>query len=81
MSALASSSDTRFWLLEKVNYQKGDVDMDGEFTQDDIDLISSYINESVTFNNMQSFLADVDDNGVINISDAKAIESLIDKLY
>ncbi|MBQ7999915.1 MAG: hypothetical protein IJ298_01695 [Ruminococcus sp.] len=81
MSSMENSSEKKYWLLEKVNYKKGDVNIDGEFTEEDINLISSYLNDSVVFNNMQSFLADVDDNGVIDTSDATAIESLIDKLY
>lgn len=81
LSTLVSSSEKRFWMLERVNYQKGDVNIDGEFTETDILMMSAYLSGSLAFNNMQKFLADVNNDGIISISDSTELEKLIDMLY
>lgn len=73
-SELIPTSDSYFWSLEKVNYHIGDVDLNGNISENDAELIQKYCVDLTDFNNLQKYLADVDKDGRIDILDATAIQ-------
>ena len=64
------------WKLEPV-YIKGDVNMDGAVTQADVDLALRASALLVTLNSLQTFLADMDNNGALQASDANKISQML----
>ncbi len=60
------------------NWDKGDVNMDGELTVADAELIQRYIAETVGLNSTQRNLADFNEDGEISIADAVRIRQEID---
>lgn len=65
------------WNFERVGYQKGDVDFDGSFTNQDVLLVQKKIAKIMSFADDQSYLADANCDGEINSSDVLAIQRLI----
>lgn len=55
----------------------GDVNLDGNLTQADIDLIQAYSVEAVSFSPEQLVRADLDNNGKIDIDDVRQLQYLI----
>lgn len=68
-----SGNDSQKWYLEKINYQKGDVNQDGTISQADSQLVLKAVQHLVSFTEVQVFLGDIDGNGVCDQSDVKAI--------
>lgn len=67
----------RMWLLENINYRKGDVTLDGNVTGSDVIEIQKYISSIVDFNNAQLYLADANNDYEIDIKDVTFLQSLI----
>lgn len=57
--------------------RKGDVNLDGTLSIDDVTLIQMYIASIGDFSNIQMLVADVNDDGVINIADITALQHLL----
>lgn len=68
------------WCLEKVNYVRGDANLDGNYNVNDATYIRRYVADMETLNNKQLFLGDANYDGVVNIKDATRIESVISDL-
>jgi hypothetical protein len=64
------------WALELI-YIKGDVNMDGQVTQADADLVLKASAKLVTLTALQTFLADMDNNGAIQSADSRAIQLML----
>lgn len=71
-----SSSKKSCWILEEINYRRGDVDLDGDLDVDDETYIQSYISNTQTFNNKQLYLADVNDDGRITTADSTKLQKI-----
>lgn len=71
-----SSSKKSCWILEEINYRRGDVDLDGDLDTNDESCIQRYIAGTYTFNNKQLYLADVNDDGRITTADSTKIQKI-----
>lgn len=67
----------RMWVLEDINYQNGDVNMDGGIDVTDATLISEWLGHTIVLSNAQNLLADANYDGTISIQDATYIRKLI----
>ncbi len=67
----------RMWVLEDINYRKGDANSNGSITIQDVTAIQEYLSHTAVFNNMQEFLADANADGVVNIHDVSYIQRLL----
>ena len=67
----------RMWVLEDINYQNGDVNMDGDIDVTDATLISEWLGHTIVLSNAQNLLADANYDGTISIQDATYIRKLI----
>lgn len=67
----------RMWVLEDINYRKGDANTDGELDIKDVTTIQKYIGELEAFNNIQWYLEDYNRDGVVNIKDVTAIQNFV----
>lgn len=63
-----------------VSYYIGDINMDGEIDQDDYDLLSAYLNGTVTLTNYQKQLADCNQDGSITNADLTCIQNYINQV-
>jgi len=61
------------WVLERLNYQKGDVNLDGMIDSDDATLVLQAFAESIQFTEVQKFLGDVNGDKEVNSDDAQII--------
>ena len=80
-SGLGYMTEKNMWQLEKVNYRRGDANMDGVLAVDDATLVQSYCANQVSFNNMQKFLADADRDGLISVKDHSYISKIVAGIY
>lgn len=60
------------------NYQSGDVDMNGEITANDYELVRSYLMSQSALTSEQFKLADVNNNGDVDASDYQIIKNIVD---
>ncbi len=67
----------RMWVLEDINYRRGDVDLDGAITIKDATAIQKNLSNMETFNNVQNYLADYDFDRAITIKDVTAIQKYL----
>ena len=74
-SGTSNSTDSKIWILEKVNYIRGDANADGEYNTTDATFVQKYLSHKVTLNNLQLFLADANYDGVITIKDVTKIQN------
>ena len=58
------------------SYARGDVNMDGEITTADYELILKHIAGNITFNEEQLYLGDVNSDGKIDNNDAERIKKM-----
>lgn len=65
------------WYLYKVNYSLGDVDKDGTISATDANLIQRYNVKLETFTETQKYLADVNEDDIIDSSDALAVLNIV----
>lgn len=65
------------WYLEKNNYRKGDVNMDGVLNILDATVLQQYLLNSTSFNSLQFFLADINSDGIISILDVTEIQKIL----
>lgn len=76
----SSSDKYQQWYLESAAYQRGDVNMDGVINTTDQQMISQYILGKITFSDVQKYLADVDGDGRIMLSDASHVGKISEGL-
>lgn len=76
ISSNISSSLNGYWILERINYRRGDVDLDGDLDANDELYIQRYIADTYTFNNKQLYLADVNDDGRITTDDSTKLQKI-----
>ncbi|MDO4419239.1 MAG: S8 family serine peptidase [Ruminococcus sp.] len=67
----------RMWVLEDINYQNGDVDMNGSITEDDITPIQEYLSHTAVLSNVQEYLSDANYDGRISVQDITYINKMI----
>lgn len=72
-----NNSMSQKWYLEPANYRRGDVNLDELLDNTDVNLLYSYDTGLVTFNNLQQYLGDVNNDGLISLSDALALAQII----
>ena len=79
-----ASSDTistvnmyRSWVLEKINYRRGDVNADGSLDSKDWTSLQNYLNGTEQLDNLNMFLADANYDGEVNGEDVLKIKKLI----
>lgn len=72
-SSYSASNEHQKWYLEKLSYQKGDVNLNGNITTSDAQTVLSYTTGSSSLNTIQLFLADVNGDGVITTTDSTLI--------
>ncbi len=77
MIVAAGNTGHRKWVLEDINYQNGDVNMDGDIDVTDATLISKWLGHTIVLSNAQNLLADANYDGTISIQDATYIRKLI----
>lgn len=70
----------RMWVLEDINYRRGDTTLDGNITINDATAIQKHLGEFEELNNMQFYLADYNRDGVVNIKDVTAIQNYLGSL-
>ena len=73
-SGTSNSTDSKIWILERVNYIRGDANADGEYNINDATLVQKYLSQAVTLNNLQLFLADANYDGSVTIKDVSKIQ-------
>lgn len=71
-----STSKKGCWILEEINYRRGDVDLDGDIDANDETCIQNYLGHSSTLNNKQLYLADANYDGKITTADATRIQKI-----
>lgn len=76
-SSLDSVATSRMWCIEKVNYRRGDANLNGSLSVSDATLINEYASRMVTFNNKQLFFADANYDGVVNVKDATRVQNIL----
>ena len=77
---IAVESNTRenhYWILEEVNYRRGDVNQDGTISIKDTTRIEKYLAGIVALTNKEMFLADADYSGQITVADKDRINQII----
>lgn len=74
---MRTDSDSQKWYLERVNYQKGDINMDGKINNVDLQQLNQYLESEVSLSEARLFLADVNNDGLISLAD---VISLNDKI-
>ena len=79
-SNISSDKGSELWRLEKISYKLGDIDTNYIIDTEDSILILQAASKQITLNNMQNFLADVDNDGSVTVSDAQEILKIIAKL-
>lgn len=67
----------RMWVLEDVNYRRGDTTLDGDININDATAIQKHLGGLEELNNMQFYLADYNADGVVNIKDTTAIQNYV----
>ena len=70
----AADSETYTWRVKGVNYQIGDVNLDGRVTISDVTAIQRHLAEIEPLTDEQLALADVDGDGMVTIDDATLIQ-------
>ena len=72
----------RMWVLEDINFRRGDANMDGKLTPSDATLIQRYLalHEGVELNNQQLFLADANRDGQVTLNDVTHIGKILSDL-
>ncbi|MGN0550255.1 MAG: dockerin type I repeat-containing protein [Acutalibacteraceae bacterium] len=65
------------WYFEPVGYQRGDVDMNGTISTEDVLLVQRYIAKVVSLDAAKKFLADMNNDGQINSHDVLKIQTLL----
>lgn len=63
------------WILEKVNYKLGDVDMSGSINETDYNYIIDYCDGTYTPTNSEWLLSDTNGDGILNYGDLDLLES------
>lgn len=66
----------RMWVLEDINYQNGDVNMDGDIDITDATEIEKGLANTITLSNAQRLLGDANYDGRVSIQDATYIRKL-----
>ena len=69
------------WVPEKLNYWKGDPNIDGQVTSADQLFVQKFVAGTTTFTDFQQYLADVNCNGVIDSTDALIISKIVVGAY
>ena len=72
----------RMWVLEDINFRRGDVNMDGILSIQDCSYLQQFLAcyEGVELNNQQMFLADANRNNQVSLADVTYIEKIIANL-
>ena len=70
------SPNSYLWCPEKLNYWKGDVDMDGQITSADGLLALKFSTGAATLTDAQQYLADINGDGVVTSADALIINKM-----
>lgn len=65
------------WYLEKNNYRKGDIDMNGVVNILDATKLQQYLASTASFSSSQIFLADINSDGLISILDVTEIQKIL----
>lgn len=73
-TATSTSDD---WYLEKIAYQKGDINIDGVVDSQDLQMFNQYLTGSITLNVLQGYLADTNLDGNLNVFDRSIIQKYI----
>ena len=58
-------------------YQKGDINMDGQITQEDLDLLTAHLDETIELSSPQKRIADMNGDGELSSSDMLLLVQLI----
>lgn len=72
-----ASSTSDDWYLEKIAYQKGDINIDGVVDSQDLQMFNQYLLGSTTLNVLQAYLADTNLDGYLNLFDRSLIQKYI----
>lgn len=70
---IATHTDSTIKNAQYVDYEKGDVNMDTSVSLKDAKLVLRYVAELETLNDYQMLLADMNEDKVVNLVDARAI--------
>ena len=65
------------WDFERVGYQKGDVNLDGSLSTADVLLLQQYVGKSVSFNDDQLYLGDLNNSGTVTVLDVSRLQQLL----
>ncbi len=68
-----------YWYLDRVNYQKGDLDMNGSISIADTIILQQILSRIISGNQIQKHLGDINNNGVIDIGDATLISQILSR--
>lgn len=80
-SPYSANNNSQKWYLETANYRSGDVDCNGIIQEADrLAVLQHVVNPLVFTNNIQTYLADVNKDNIINVSDAVLIGHIIAEL-
>lgn len=72
-----ATKGTSAQLSKEISLKRGDMDYSGKLESKDAEIIASYVAGKVKLSNVQMYLADVNEDGVVNILDAAALSRLI----
>ena len=73
-SGLPNSSESKIWVLEKVNYIRGDANVDGKYDIRDATFVQKYLSGMETLGNLQLFLSDANFDGSVTMQDVTKIQ-------
>ncbi len=79
-SGTSNSTNSKIWMLEKVNYIRGDANADGKYNISDATLVQKYLSHEATLNNLKLFLADANYDGSVTIKDVSKIQRELNSL-
>lgn len=66
------------WYLEKINYRKGDVNLDGQLNSTDLTWLNQH--KSATLTSIKHYLADMNDDGKVDAADAALLNQSLNAM-
>lgn len=63
------------WYIEKLNYKRGDLDLNGVINSNDLELLTQFLSGSVSLSGIKQYLADMNNDGLVNAVDKTLLQT------